>query len=145
MKRLSLLSILIIVLLLMAACGGAPATEAPAPAEEPAEEPTAAPVEEEAAEPAAEEATEAPEVAADSSETVKIGGIHPLTGGLAADGIQMDTAIQMAIEEINAAGGVLGGAQLEYLSADSTGSPEVGQTEAERLVSEGADALICCF
>jgi ABC-type branched-subunit amino acid transport system substrate-binding protein len=41
-----------------------------------------------------------------------IGGIHPLTGGLAADGIQMDTAIQMAIEELNAAGGVLGSSSI---------------------------------
>lgn len=96
-------------------------------------------------------ATEAPAEEAASGEaamdgdTIHIGGIHPLTGGLAADGIQMDNAIQMAIAEINAAGGVLGGTQLAYLSADSTGSPEVGQTEAERLVSEGADALICCF
>jgi branched-chain amino acid transport system substrate-binding protein len=86
-----------------------------------------------------------PVAAAGSAETIFIGGIHPLTGGLAADGIQMDTAIQMAIEELNAAGGVLGGAQFEYLSADSTGSAEVGQTEAERLISEGAQAIICCF
>ncbi len=76
---------------------------------------------------------------------IHIGGIHPLTGGLAADGIQMDNAIQMAIEEINEAGGVLDGRELAYLSADSTGSAEVGQTEAERLVSEGAAAIICCF
>lgn len=76
---------------------------------------------------------------------VQIGSIHPLTGGLAADGIQMDNAIKMAIEEINADGGVLDGQMLEILSADSTGSPEVGQTEAERLINEGADALIGTF
>ncbi len=57
----------------------------------------------------------------------------------------MDNAIRMAIEELNAAGGVLGGRMFEYLSADSTGSAEVGQTEAERLINEGAVALICCF
>ena len=75
---------------------------------------------------------------------VQIGGIHPLTGGLAADGVQMDNAIRMAVEEINAAGGA-GGLTFEYLSADSTGSPEVGQTEAERLINEGADVLIGTF
>jgi branched-chain amino acid transport system substrate-binding protein len=64
---------------------------------------------------------------------------------LAADGIQMDNAIQMAISEINEAGGVLGGTPLSFLSADSTGSAEVGQTEAERLINEGAHAIICCF
>ncbi|UCH26726.1 MAG: ABC transporter substrate-binding protein [Trueperaceae bacterium] len=79
------------------------------------------------------------------AQTIAIGGIHPLTGGLAADGIQMDNAIQMAIDEINEAGGVLGGTPLSFLSADSTGSAEVGQTEAERLINEGANAIICCF
>ncbi len=74
-----------------------------------------------------------------------IGGIHPMTGGLAADGINMDNGIRMAIAELNEAGGALGGRMFEYLSADSTGSAEVGQTEAERLISEGAVALICCF
>ena len=75
---------------------------------------------------------------------VQVGGIHPLTGGLAADGVQMDNAIRMAIEEVNAAGGA-GGLTFEYLAADSTGSPEVGQTEAERLINEGADVLIGTF
>jgi len=64
---------------------------------------------------------------------------------LAADGIQMDNAIQMAIDELNEAGGALDGMEFAYLGADSTGAAEVGQTEAERLVGEGAVALICCF
>ena len=82
---------------------------------------------------------------AQDDEPIYIGGIHPLTGGLAGDGIQMDNAIQMAIDEINEAGGVLDGRELAYLSADSTGSAEVGQTEAERLIDEGAVALIGTF
>ena len=113
---------------------------------------TAEPTEEPAAPPATDvpaAATEAPDEPApepdEPMEDILIGGIHPLTGGLAADGINMDNAIQMAIDEINAAGGVLGGAMLAYLSSDSTGAADVGQTEAERLISEGAQALICCF
>jgi branched-chain amino acid transport system substrate-binding protein len=82
---------------------------------------------------------------AQEDEPIYLGGIHPLTGGLSADGIQMDNAIQMAIDEINEAGGVLDGRELAYLSADSTGSAEVGQTEAERLIDEGAVALIGTF
>ena len=115
-----------------------------APAAEPTEEPAAPPPEPTTEAPAA---TEAPDEPMEEMETILIGGIHPLTGGLAADGIQMDTAIQMAIDEINAAGGIaaLGGAQLAYLSSDSTGAADVGQTEAERLITEGAQALICCF
>lgn len=81
----------------------------------------------------------------DDAVVVKIGGIHPLTGGLAGDGIQMDNAIQMAIDEINESD-MLEGFVLEYVGADSTGSAETGQTEAERLVGEeGVAAIICCF
>lgn len=75
---------------------------------------------------------------------VKIGSIHPLTGGLAGAGSRMDNAAKMAVEEINAAGGIasLGGALLELVSADSTGAADVGQSEAERLISDGVSALI---
>lgn len=78
------------------------------------------------------------------ADPVKIGAIHPLTGGLAGAGSRMDKAAQMAVEEINAAGGIasLGGAPLELLSADSTGAPDVGQSEAERLIGDGVSALI---
>jgi branched-chain amino acid transport system substrate-binding protein len=128
LRRLPILLMFLSLALVAAQCGGAATPAAPTPA------PTEAPVPTQAAvEPAPE------------AETIFIGGIHPLTGGLAADGIQMDNAIQMAIAEVNAAGGVLGGAQFGYLSADSTGSAEVGQTEAERLISEGAAALIGTF
>ena len=79
-----------------------------------------------------------------SVDVIKIGSIHPLTGGLAADGLQMDAGAQLAAADINAAGGIscLDGAQIEILSADSTGTPEVGQSEAERLIQEGVIALV---
>ena len=78
------------------------------------------------------------------ADPVKIGAIHPLTGGLAGAGTRMDNAAKMAVEEINEAGGIasLGGAPLELISADSTGAPDVGQSEAERLISDGVSALI---
>lgn len=76
---------------------------------------------------------------------VKIGAIHPLTGGLANDGLGMDQAIQMAVMEINESG-MLGDLTLELLSADSTGSADVGQEEAVRLIQEeGVSALIGTF
>lgn len=93
-----------------------------------------------------EETTEESEDSGEAAsvETIKIGSVHPLTGGLAADGLQMDAAAQLAADDINAAGGIscLNGATLEILSADSTGTPEVGQSEAERLIQEGAIALV---
>lgn len=83
--------------------------------------------------------------AQDDAVVVKIGGIHPLTGGLANDGIGMDNAIQMAVDEINESG-MLEGYVLEYVSADSTGAADVGQTEAERLIAEeGVSVLLGTF
>ena len=75
---------------------------------------------------------------------VMIGAIHPLTGGLAGAGNRMDNGARMAVEEINAAGGIasLGGVQLELVSADSTGAPDVGQSEAARLIDDGVSAII---
>ncbi len=122
-KKYRYVAIMVIALSFLAACVPDPVTEAPP------------------------DPTVAPPTPVEGAETIFIGGIHPLTGGLAADGIQMDNAIQMAIAEINASGGIqsMGGAQLAYLSADSTGAADVGQSEAERLINEGASALIGAF
>src|SRR5690606_40265897 len=58
---------------------------------------------------------EAETTADPDAETIRIGALHPLTGGLADDGSAMNAAVQMAIDDINEAGGIqsLGGAQLE--------------------------------
>jgi branched-chain amino acid transport system substrate-binding protein len=80
--------------------------------------------------------------AQDDMTVVKIGGIHPLTGSLADAGLGMDMAIQMAVDDINALG-LIPGVTLEYLGADSTGAADVGQQEAERLITEeGVSVLI---
>lgn len=82
--------------------------------------------------------------AQDDMVVVKIGAIHPLTGSLANDGQGMELAIQMAVEQINESG-MLEGITLELVSADSTGSADVGQEEAVRLIEEGVSALIGTF
>lgn len=81
---------------------------------------------------------------AKAGETIKIGSLHPLSGSSAADGQQMDNGAKLAVEAINKAGGIkaLDGAKLELLSADTQGKPEIGQSEAQRLIQEGAVALI---
>lgn len=79
--------------------------------------------------------------AAPGCDTVTIGSLHPLTGGLALDGQQMDDAVSMAAEDLSADSGVT----VEVLSADTQGAPEVGQTEAQRLIQEGANALVGAF
>ncbi len=78
---------------------------------------------------------------------IKIGLIHPVTGGLAYSGGQSRMGAQMAIDEINAAGGIraMGGAKLEAALGDSQSRPEVGVSEVERLHQEGVSAYVGCF
>jgi len=76
-----------------------------------------------------------PAFAADK--TIKIGNVEPLSGPSASVGIQGKQAREMAVEEINAAGGIKsqGGAKLELVYADSKSDPTVGVTETERLIN----------
>jgi len=83
-----------------------------------------------------------------STETVKIGNIIPLSGPSASVGIQGKQAREMALEEINSAGGIkaLDGAKLELLFADSKSDPTTGVTEAERMINtEKVHILTGCW
>src|SRR3989475_6428709 len=79
--------------------------------------------------------------------TIKVGVIHPVTGPLAEPGQACRLGAQMAADAINAAGGIkaLGGTKLELLLGDTQTKPEVGRTEAERVVSQGAQLLVGSF
>jgi branched-chain amino acid transport system substrate-binding protein len=81
------------------------------------------------------------------AKTFKIGVIHPVTGPLAEPGQACRLGAQMAAEAINAAGGIkaLGGVKLELLLGDTQTKPEVGRSEAERVISQGAQMLIGSF
>ncbi len=82
------------------------------------------------------------------TKTVKIGNIIPLSGPSASVGIQGQQAREMAVEEINSAGGIksLGGAKLELLFADSKSDPTTGVTEAERMINtEKVHILTGCW
>lgn len=82
------------------------------------------------------------------AENIKIGNIIPLSGPSATVGQQGKAAREMAVEEINAAGGIkaLGGAKLELLFADSESKPEKGVAEAERLINtEKVNVLTGCW
>jgi branched-chain amino acid transport system substrate-binding protein len=78
---------------------------------------------------------------------VKIGLVHPVSGALAYSGGQGRLGCQLAIDEINAAGGIksLGGVKLEAALGDSQSRPEVGVSEVERLHGEGVSAYVGCF
>ena len=53
----------------------------------------------------------------EAADTVKIGGIFPLSGNVAVFGTECRNGVEMAISEINAAGGV-NGKMLELIAED---------------------------
>ncbi|MEA5000032.1 MAG: ABC transporter substrate-binding protein [Candidatus Limiplasma sp.] len=84
-----------------------------------------------------------PVMATAEGEPVKIGVIAPLSGNLATYGESTTNGIKLAIEEINAAGGVLGGRPLEVIAyEDDKGDSTEGANAFNKLVSEGAKAIV---
>lgn len=70
-----------------------------------------------------------------SKESIKVGIVLPVTGKLAKFGEIEKLSFEMALEEINAAGGI-NGRPLEFLIEDTTGKPDVGRSAAEKLISQ---------
>ncbi|MDF2943208.1 MAG: branched-chain amino acid transporter substrate binding component [Herbinix sp.] len=83
-------------------------------------------------------ATTAP-VSSDASGTIKIGTISPNTGSLAAYGEAVVNAMILAVDEINAAGGILG-QQVELDSLDDKGDSTEGANAFNKLAD---DSDIC--
>jgi branched-chain amino acid transport system substrate-binding protein len=79
--------------------------------------------------------------------TFKIGAVHPVTGPLAEPGQACRLGAQMAVDAVNAAGGIKGkgGVRLELIVGDTQTKPENGRVEAERVVSQGAQMLLGSF
>jgi len=69
-----------------------------------------------------------------AADTIKVGGAFSLTGDYAGSGINWFKGAQMAVEELNASGGVLG-KQLEFVMFDN-------QDFAPEVVMQGADYLM---
>ena len=66
---------------------------------------------------------------------IKVGILHSLTGVMAQSEQPVSEAEQMAIDEINAAGGVLGH-KIEVVLRDGESSPEVFADKARQLLTE---------
>ncbi len=76
------------------------------------------------------------------TEPIKIGAIYIMSGPWAIYGHFARDGIQLAIEEINAGGGVLG-RQLEFTIEDSTGEADVAVQAASKLVlQDRVDVLL---
>ena len=75
--------------------------------------------------------------------TIKIGSVQPATGPLAVIGVGQRRGNQLAVDYINAMGGIksMGGAKLELLLGDSESKPEIGRSEADRLIKAGAAVM----
>lgn len=72
--------------------------------------------------------------AAADAQTIKIGVIQPLTGGVAFDGNNVIKGARLAVKEINDAGGVLG-SQVELVIADGACKPAESVSAAEKLIT----------
>lgn len=93
----------------------------------------------------AETTTESTSTTADSSETVKVGLLHSLTGSMAISEKSVRDAEVLAIEEINADGGVLG-KQIVYVEEDGASEPSTFATKAEKLIdSENVATIFGCW
>lgn len=79
---------------------------------------------------------------AQSKDPVKIGLSAAVSGGSAASGEAIKRGLQIAIDEVNAKGGVLGGRKLELVVRDDEGNPQKGVTIARELVEREKVAAV---
>ena len=120
--------------LLITACGGQAATEAPAPAAPAA---TEAPAMTEA--PAATEAPAMTEAPAEGP--IKIGASLPLTGDFSEPGTAAKLGYELWVEQVNNAGGLLG-RQVEFTVYDNASDPDTAVADYERLITQDKVDLV---
>lgn len=72
---------------------------------------------------------------------ILLGTISPNTGNLAAYGTAIMNGVNLAVEEINADGGVLG-SQIQVINADDQGDPTECMNAFNSLVSQGVGLII---
>ncbi|WP_233236135.1 ABC transporter substrate-binding protein [Bordetella sp. LUAb4] len=80
--------------------------------------------------------------AAQAAEPIKIGLITALSGQSALAGEAISRGMQVAIDEINAKGGLLGGRKLELVRRDDEANPAKGVTAARELIYKEKVAVI---
>ena len=83
----------------------------------------------------------APPLSAQQS-PVKLGLAAAVSGGSAASGEAIRRGLLIALDEVNAKGGVLGGRKLELVVRDDEGNPQKGVTIARELVEREKVAAV---
>jgi branched-chain amino acid transport system substrate-binding protein len=78
------------------------------------------------------------------AQAVKVGILHPVTGGVSYSGTQGRAGALMAVEDINGKGGIksLGGAKIEALLADAQSKVDVAVSEIEKYHEAGVSAVV---
>ena len=74
-------------------------------------------------------------------ETIKIGGMAPLTGALAIYGVTTTNGAELAVKEINENGGILG-KKIEYIMLDTKGDSTEAVMAYNKLVDEKVAGII---
>lgn len=77
-----------------------------------------------------------------AQDTVKIGANYELSGDAASYGTQMLEGLELAVEEVNANGGVLDGQEIEIVSYDNQSNVTESASVAQRLVAEGVVGVV---
>jgi branched-chain amino acid transport system substrate-binding protein len=76
--------------------------------------------------------------------SVKVGIIHPVTGGVSYSGTQGRAGAMLAVEDINGKGGIksLGGAKIDALLSDAQSKVDVAVSEIEKYNEAGVSAIV---
>ncbi len=75
------------------------------------------------------------------AETIKIGGVAPLSGAVAVYGVECKNGIDLAVAEINAAGGI-NGQMLEFVCEDDEGDAAKSVSAYKKLITKDGTRLI---
>src|ERR1700751_5759127 len=78
---------------------------------------------------------------ANAADPIKIGQVAALSGASAQSGEAITRGLMLAIDEINAKGGLLGGRMLELVQRDDESSPPKGLIAARELAAENVAAI----
>ena len=82
--------------------------------------------------------------AAAAEQTVRIGHVAPISGGIAHIGKDTENGVRMAIEQANARGLVIGGNKIKFelLAEDDAGDPRQATTVAQKLVDAKVNGVV---
>lgn len=76
-----------------------------------------------------------------SGDTIKVGALNSLSGTMAISEVTVRNAIDLAVEQINADGGVMG-KQIQVVAEDGASEPTVFAEKAEKLISSDCVAAV---